>query len=110
MQKENKKEWKQVNVSEKTEQQIHYTAMILGKTISGFLGELFDSIIQQSCNFKNDDRANLTYLCEYDDITLRFSGSKVACVGKCSNEQELTNIATDKIISDLTKKSRGLDL
>lgn len=74
-----KKKFVRIGVTEKTEQEIKYTAKVLNKSISGFLEELFDMIIQQSANFKNG--ANLTYLVEYNDLRLRFSGSKVVQSG-----------------------------
>jgi hypothetical protein len=102
MEKENKKEWKQVNVSEKTEQQIHYTAMVLNKSISGFLAELFDAIIQQSVNFKPDNKANLQYLVEYDDVRLRFSGSKVVYANSFKTDFNTSNSEVDRILREKT--------
>lgn len=101
MDKEPKK-FTQINVSEKTEQQIRYTAMILGKTISGFLGELFDAIIQQSCNFKNDDRANIQYLVEYDDVRLHFSGSKIIYANAFKVDDRTTNGQVDRMLTAKT--------
>jgi hypothetical protein len=95
--KESKK-FTQINVSEKTENEIRYTAKILGKSISGFLGELFDAIIQQSVNFKDDDRANLQYLVEYDDVRLRFSGSKIVYANSFKVDDRTTNGEVDTML------------
>jgi hypothetical protein len=108
MDKETKKEWTQINISEKTKEQIEYTALVLNKSISGFLEELFNAVIQQSVNFKPDNRANVQYRVEYDDIILRFSGSKIVFVDKCHSEQELMNIQAKTINEDLKRKAMGL--
>ena len=93
-----KKKFKRISVTERTEQEIKYTAKVLGKTISGFLEELFDMIIQQSANFR--DGANLSYLVEYSDVRLRFSGSKIVT----ASHFKVPSDATDSEINRLIKK------
>lgn len=100
MGKESEKEWKQINVSEKTEQQIRYTAKILNKTISGFLEELFDCVIRNSVNFR--DGANIQFIFEGDDIRLRFSGSKIVCAQAFKVDDRTTNAQVDRMLTEKT--------
>jgi hypothetical protein len=101
-----RKKFEKINVTEKTENEIRYCAKILNKTISGFLEELFGQIIQQAVNFK--DGANVQYLVEYDDIRLRFSGSKMVTSG--SFKSSASDAEVDKILESKTLEKIDADL
>ncbi|MFB3889206.1 MAG: hypothetical protein ACE14S_06915 [Candidatus Bathyarchaeia archaeon] len=100
-----KKEFKRINVTEKTENQIRYTARLLNKTISGFLSELFEQIFQEAGNFKLDGGANLTYIHGNDDLSLQFSGAKMIITGRFQAPIIMTDSEVDKKILAETQKA-----
>jgi hypothetical protein len=90
-----KKKFAQVNVSERTENEIRYCARLLNMPISRFLETVFDHLIKESAQFKIDGHANMTCVNTDEGLLIHFIGSSYCVSGRCS-EKEL-NAMLDKV-------------
>ena len=90
------KKFKKINVDELTSQYIHYVSKAVNKPISTLLSELFAEIIGTCLQF--EEGCNISYLREYDDVRLRFSGCSRNKVGHFKVPASMSNEDADKLL------------
>jgi hypothetical protein len=99
-----------VMMDERSHQRLMWISKVTGKSQKGILEEFITELFSLSINYdKATLRIDSSILNDSVTAVLHGYGNKLQ-FGTCKTEFDLTQITTDKIISDLTKKANGIDI